>query len=155
MHRIFIFIGIILIGSGLLVYSVDIQIKGNTSLDEETVKLLMLGILGGLGLLFSIFGIVGAIIGRGKIKKQKHILNNGMETEATVDFVDKNFSILVQQKPIFSIVEYSYTDQNGNSHTRRVTNVNSDLVIRKQIQVGSKIKIKYIPDNPGDSVMLL
>ena len=83
------------------------------------------------------------------------ILQTGIDAQATVTFVDKNYSFLVNNKPIYSIVEYEYVDKNGVKHTRRIDNLNSDLVIRKKIEVGNTIKIRYSQTDYSQSIMLI
>jgi hypothetical protein len=154
-NKIIAFTGIVLIAVGFIVFFADIRITGNSGLGVEAAKFIILGILGGIGSLLIIAGFIGMLRGSMNKQKQNHILTDGIDAEGTVNFVDKNFSILVNHTPIYSIVEYSYTDHSGNPHTRRVTNVNSELVIRKQVVVGSKIRIKYSAENPAESVMFL
>lgn len=57
--------------------------------------------------------------------------------------------------PIYSIIEYTYVDPTGANHTRKITNFSTQIAIRKQIQVGSKIAIKYLAENPDESVIVL
>lgn len=163
-YKIFVFVGIILLGTGILLYFVLGQsgtaivvngVRDNSSSTRAIVQYSVSGFMGGLGLLF----IVGAMRSHSRVKKQQaqnmHILQTGIQTEAKVLFVDKNYSFLVNKKPIYSIVEYTYQDQTGQQHTRRVETIPSDMVIRTQIQVGSMIPIKYATENYGQSVMLL
>jgi hypothetical protein len=73
----------------------------------------------------------------------------------TVTFVDRNWKILLNKNPIYSIVEYYYKDNLGNQYTRKISNMSSELVIRKQIQVGAKIPVKYLSENPAESVIVI
>jgi hypothetical protein len=61
----------------------------------------------------------------------------------------------VNQTPIYSIVEYTYEDKYGKRHTRRIDRVDSKMVVRKQIQVGTRIPVKYAKEDPSKSVMVL
>ena len=70
-------------------------------------------------------------------------------------FADKNYSVLVNGKPIFSSVEFTYQDSAGKPHTGRKDNVNSDLVIRDKIVVGSLVAVKYLPENPDKNILIL
>jgi len=90
---------------------------------------------------FSIVGVVTGLIGlillisglrsRKKDKeKAEYIFNQGIPGKGRVTFVDKNYSMLVNEKPIYSIVEFVFTDHMGRDHTSRKDNVESDLVIR-------------------------
>lgn len=158
-NRIFIFTGVILIIVGVIVYQSDagVRISGRMA-DPGTAsaaKAIIGGGLGVLGILFSLGGLIGLVRGSKQNKRSAYILQTGVAAEGTVTFVDKNYSILVNKKPIYSIIEYTYNDSNGTAHTRKVNTVNSDMVIRNQIQVGSKIAIKYAADNPAESVFIL
>jgi hypothetical protein len=154
-NKIIVFTGLVLIAVGFIVFFSDIRVTGNIGLGSTTVKFIVLGTLGGIGSLLSLIGFIGMIRGSLNKQKQKQVMTDGIDTEGTVNFVDKNFTFLVNHTPIYSIVECSYTDNNGNAHTRRVTNVTSELVIRKQVVVGSKIKVKYSAQNPAESIMFL
>lgn len=43
----------------------------------------------------------------------------------------------------------------GAPHTSRKTGVESDLVIRNAIQVGSEVALKYLPEKPDTNVLIL
>lgn len=163
-HKLFLFVGIILLAVGILVYymigqgNMNITVNGvrdNSSSTRTILQLSIGGFLGGLGLLF----IVGGMRAKSRHAKQQkqiaHIMQTGIATEAKVLFVDKNYAILMNKKPIYSIVEYTYQDNTGRQHTRRVETLPSDMVIRKQIQVGGMIPIKYAIEDSSQSVMVL
>jgi hypothetical protein len=99
--------------------------------------------------------VIGMIRGSKQMKVNQYIMQNGIPAEGTVTFVDKNWTLLVNKNPIYSIIEYTYTDSNGAQYSRKVTNANSNLVTRMGIQVGSKIPIKYSPQNPAESVIVV
>ena len=113
------------------------------------------GLLTLLGVIFTLVGLKGLIRGSKTSKVNAQIVQNGIETDATVTFADKNYSLLVNHKPIYSIVEYKYKDNSGSEHVRRIDNVPSDLVIRNNIVVGANIKVKYLQEDPKRSVMLM
>jgi hypothetical protein len=154
-NKMIVFTGLVLIAVGFIVFFSDIRVTGNIGLGSTAAKYIVLGILGGIGSLLALIGFIGMARGSQNKLKQKQIMTDGVDTEGIVNFVDKNFTYLVNHTPIYSIVEYSYTDHNRNTHTRRVTNVTSELVIRKQVVVGSKIKVKYSAQNPAESMMFL
>lgn len=92
---------------------------------------------------------------RRKLKaRQERILQYGVETEATITFVDRNYGMLVNNRPIYSIVEYTFLDRMERQQTGRINNASSDYVIRNKLEVGSTIRIKYLPDDPTMSLML-
>lgn len=161
-----LFVGAILMGVGIVVY---VSIGDNPSIRVNNVPtslqsmsdgaqfMIRYGIacfIGGLGSVFFLGGLIGFSRGRNKAKRLARIAQTGIAAEATVTFVDKNFLVLVNKTPIYSIVEYRYRDTSGNEHVRRVDNVSSELVIRNKVEVGGKVRIKYAQEDPGQSVLL-
>ncbi|MES2837764.1 MAG: DUF3592 domain-containing protein [Bacteroidota bacterium] len=156
---VFLFVGIVLIAVGIIVSQSNMKVKINrqraNAEDSKTAISYVAWGLEGLGGIFALIGVMGVIRGKKQNKRNHYILQNGISAEGTVTFVDKNYAVLVNKKPIYSIVEYTYVDSTGSQHTRKVSNISSDIVIRKQILVGSKIQIKYASENPSESVMVL
>jgi len=163
-YLVFLFVGVILLGTAILVYYIlgldntNITVNGVRDNSDSTRTILQYsvgGFLAGLGLIF----IVAAMRARSRaIKQQKqnaHILKTGVAAEAKVIFVDKNYSFLVNNNPIYSIIEYTYQGSYGQQHMRRIETFSSDTVIRKQIQVGGMISIKYATEDSSMSVMVL
>jgi hypothetical protein len=100
--------------------------------------------------------LVGGLIGAGKTRKKAlAIFEKGVAAKGTVTFVDKNYGILVNNTPIYSIVEFTFQDARGITITSRKPNVSSDLVIRNRIEVGGHVAIKYLPDDPEQNILLL
>ena len=116
-------------------------------------------IFGGLGLIFMIIGAFMFFRGRSQAKKTQalaeKIFEMGVPTEGTVTFLDKNYGLLVNNKPIYSIVEFKFRDGNGQERVARKNNVSSDLAIRLKLEVGSKVQVKYMNDNPDQNILLL
>lgn len=162
--KVFIFVGLILAGVGALVYYIlghsnsTIIVNGVRDNSAETKEMLQYSLgggLAGLGLLFIVMGL-RALSKTAKQRKQvMHILQTGIAVEGTVTFVDKNYGILVNKTPIYSFLEYTYQDASGKQHIRRVDTIPSDFVIRKNIQVGSKVAIKYASEDSSQSTILL
>jgi hypothetical protein len=157
--RVFLVVGLILIGVGVYIAQSDISVSINKRrADPETAATARYAIgggLGGLGLLFAVGGVRGMIRGSRELKRKTAIMQTGIEAEGTITFVDKNYRLLVNKQPIYSIVEYTYVDSAGKQHTRRTENVPSDIVIRKQLAVGGKVPIKYSAQNAADSVLVI
>jgi hypothetical protein len=155
---IFLFVGIIFIVVGVIIYNSDTNVYINhqrASAEEgKAVVHYAGGGLMGLGALFTLIGLVAAVKSNKQKKRDQYILQNGIDALGTVTFVDKNWKILLNNNPIYSIVEYNYKDKSGNQYTRKISNMSSELVIRKQIRVGSNIQIKYLSENPGESVIV-
>jgi hypothetical protein len=113
----------------------------------------------GLGVVILVIGalmlITGLIRAKQKRKLALEIFQRGTLVKGNVTFVDKDYSLLVNNKPIYSIVEFTFQDSAGKTHTSRKTGVNSDLVIRDRIEVGGQVAVKYLPENPEVNILLL
>ncbi|MCP4438565.1 MAG: hypothetical protein GY810_06435 [Aureispira sp.] len=163
-NKILLFVGFLLIAVGIFVYymidleSAQIMVQNRPVTDGGLKNILAISIGGGiagLGGVFLIFGMIG-MARNSKLQKEKlHIMQTGIKTEGKVTFVDKNYSLLINNRPVFSIVEYTYKDKSGNDYSRRIDSINSNIVIRCQIQVGAIVAIKYKADDPSKSVILL
>jgi hypothetical protein len=161
MHKVVLFAGLILLAVGIVVYfaiGTVTHYNGNQVMGDGLRMTLQLSIGGFLALL-GILLIIGAMKAKSRNdaqqKQNMHILQTGMSTEGTVTFVDKNYAVKINRVPIYSIVEYVYKDNSGNQHTRRISNLSSELVIRKKIEVGAKIPVKYAVEDSSKSVMVL
>ena len=123
----------------------------------STVK--MLHGMTGLGVFFLVLGVILLITGllkaKARAKKAKDIFQRGTLAKGTVTFVDKNYSLLVNNKPIYSIVEFTFQDGSGKTHTARKDSVESDLIIRDQIVVGGQVALKYLPEDPDQNILIL
>lgn len=116
-------------------------------------------VFGGLGLIIFIIGVAMLVGSLARAKKRKAlamlIYERGIPVEGTVTFVDKNYSMLVNQKPIYSIVEFKFRDNSGKEQVARKNDVESDLVIRLKIEVGSKVQVKYLNEDPQKNILML
>lgn len=161
-HKIFMFVGFVLLATTALLYftldGATLRINGRVTTDPNTIgnfkNYLCLG-LGALGAFFAGIGVKGQAAAKKQAARNVYILQNGIETQGNITFVDKNYTLLINNAPVYSIVEYTYQDRNGNQHTRRINNIPSEIVIRKQIQVGGTIPVKYAPENSAESVMVI
>ena len=120
------------------------------------------GIMNGMiGLGVVLFAIGAFMLISGLIRRKKNaklamdIYQRGTLVKGNVTFVDKDYSLLVNNKPIYSIIEFTFQDSTGKTHTSRKTGVNSDLVIRDRIEVGGQVAVKYLPENPDTNILLL
>jgi hypothetical protein len=114
------------------------------------------------GLVFLLLGIILLIIGLRALKKKRKAktaildaLQHGVDAKARVTFVDKNYTITMNERPLFSIVEFEFSDDYGHVFTGRKDQVDSDLVIRNKVEVGSEVDIKYLPEDPSINALLL
>ncbi|MDZ4726588.1 MAG: hypothetical protein SH817_10550 [Leptospira sp.] len=158
---ILIFTGSILFLVGIFIYVMalgsHITIKTNLSISlaKQILQYGVPGLLISLGVIFNLMGIFG-IIRRAKTAKQNaFIMQNGLETDANVLFVDRNYLVRVNYQWIYSILEYEYKDALGNTHLRRIKDVPTEWVIRNKIEVGGKLKIKYLREDPKQSVVIV
>lgn len=130
--------------------------SGNLQMGVANINMF---VFGGLGLIFMVIGGIMFVRGRVLAKKNKALAEKifamGVPTEATVTFVDKNYGLLVNNKPIYSIVEFKFRDGSGAERVGRKNNVSSDLVIRLRLEVGAKVQIKYLNENPDQNILML
>ena len=157
--RVFLFVGLILIAVGVYVAQSNMAVRINRQrADAETAATARYAIgggVGGLGLLFALGGVRSMIRGSKEKKRNQEIMQNGVAAEGTITFVDRNYRVLVNKQPIYSIVEYTYRDSAGNAHKRRTETAPSDAVIRMGLAVGGKVAIKYSAQNPAESLIVV
>ncbi|TFG74071.1 MAG: hypothetical protein E4H23_12590 [Chrysiogenales bacterium] len=131
-------------------------LSGNVQFGAASINMF---VFGGLGLVFMVIGAILFFGGRGKAKKNKALAEKifamGVPTEATITFLDKNYGMLVNNKPIYSIVEFKFRDGSGVERIGRKNNVSSDLAIRLKLEVGAKIPIKYLNEDPDRNILIL
>lgn len=124
------------------------------------------GLLGaGFSAIFVLVGLVLLAVGgvltyagareRGKLSaRADHLETYGVEAEGTITFLDRNYGVLVNNRPIYSIVEYTFQDRMGREHTGRVDNFPSEVAIRSKLEVGSTVRVKYLAEDPTQSTLL-
>ena len=161
---ILLIMGIIFLAVGIFTYFVIDTAFGSIPAEASDLGLGQMenifqvgfsAVFGCIGGLMTLFGLLGLVRGSKRAKQENHIAQTGVEAEANVTFVDRNYGMLVNNRPIYSIVEYAYQDGMGNEFVGRMETVSTDTVIRNNIVVGSKIRIKYLPEDPGKSVPLI
>lgn len=112
-----------------------------------------------VGVILVLIGLPLFFMGRRQnnqyLAAKKSILDKGVPARGRVTFVDKNYSVLVNQKPIYSSVEYTFEDHLGRPHIGRSDAVDSDWVIRAQIAVGSEVELKYLANDPEQNQLVL
>jgi hypothetical protein len=143
-----------LVGGGIALVSG--LLSGKMTLGAASINMF---VFGGLGLIFMIIGAIIFFRGRARAKKNKALAEKifamGVSAEATITFIDKNYGLLVNNKPIYSIVEFKFRDGMGTERVGRKNNVSSDLAIRLKLEVGSKVQIKYMNEDPGPNILIL
>jgi len=111
--------------------------------------------IGAMILIGGILWITGNAKGKEKQELAAKIFKEGILTRGKVTFVDKNYNLLVNEKPIYSIVEVVFNDEMGREHVSRKDNIESDLVIRSQVVIGSEIDLKYMRDDPTKNAFII
>ncbi|HUU06731.1 MAG TPA: DUF3592 domain-containing protein [Patescibacteria group bacterium] len=143
-----------LVGGGIALVS-DL-LSGNLKVGLANLNMV---VFGGLGLVFMIVGAFLFIRSRIKGKQNKALAEKifamGVPAEATITFIDKNYGMLVNNKPIYSIVEFKFRDSSGSERVGRKNNVSSDLAIRLKFEVGAKVQIKYMNENPDQNILIM
>jgi serine/threonine protein kinase len=111
-------------------------------------------------IVFPILGVVFSAVGFGslyytlkRISKHNYIKKHGLETEAGVKFLERDYSIKVNGRPIYFVCGYTFTDDKGNIHYKKVNYLHEDKVMELDIRPMDTIKIKYLPDSPNDSII--
>lgn len=156
--------GVILIifGLGWLTTMGAMYVLGALTTPDIALPWYVLALWFGPGVVALLLGILLLIFGLRALKKKKKAkiamldaLKHGVDAKARVTFVDKNYYITMNERPLFSIVEFEFTDDYGHVFTGRKDQVDSDLVIRNKVEVGSEVDIKYVPEDPSINALLL
>jgi hypothetical protein len=98
LSKIKLITGITLLGAGILVIIIIGKDHSENQAFFDWSVLIFYGLGGGLavtGLVLSLVGLSGIVKGAKLSKLNAHIAQTGFETEGTVTFVDKNYSILI------------------------------------------------------------
>jgi len=109
----------------------------------------------GVGGFLSFLGVISLIRGGRSSKITQKVLREGVEGQGTVTFIDRNYRVRVNGRPVYSIVEYSYMDSIGNQYVNRIDDANTEFVIRAGWQAGTKIPIKYLSEDPQKSAVIM
>lgn len=79
--------------------------------------------------------------------RQQHIYKNGVPAEGKVVSLKPNRTVRVNRQYPYTDVEFTFQDGNGQSHTRRDSFL-SETVQRLNLQLGSRVTVYYLPDDP-------
>ena len=154
---ILIIVGLIFIGAGIFAGNTFGSFMGSApDVAQDALGLgqtVFLVAFIGVGALLVLFGVIALVRSGRRRQMTQRVLQEGVSAEAKITYIDKNYRVLVNNRPIYSIVEYTFVDGLGNQYVNRVDNVNSESLIRSGWQVGSVIPIKYNRDNPQQSAI--
>lgn len=152
----YIIAGLMFLVMGLIFVGVALLLGGSVA---SAGLASVTGIFLVVGGLMAVIGVVIIVGGRITTQKQKDkamlIYQTGVDAEAIVTFVDRNYRVLVNNRPIYSIVEFKFRDTSGVEHVARKETVQSELVIRNQVEVGSTVNIKYLLEDPSQNILML
>jgi hypothetical protein len=154
---ILILMGVIFIGVGLFtgnVFSSAFSGFADVGADVGSLGSIFTLVFGGVGALLVVLGGISVFRGRQTGQLHKQILETGVDAAGEVTYVDKNYRILINNAPIYSIVEYKYRDSSGMEYVNRMDRISTESVVRSGIAVGSQIQIKYLSEDPSQSTIV-
>jgi len=156
---ILLIMGVVFIGAGLLSGNViGSMMKSAPEMAQESIRMaqnIFTYSFVGIGALMSFFGVISLVRGGRSSKMTKKILQEGVEGQGTITFVDRNYQVRINGRPIYSIIEYAYKDSMGNQYANRIDDANTEFVIRAGWQVGVQIPIKYLSEDPQKSAIIM
>ena len=123
-----------------------------TSIFFDLTIVIFGAILVAIGIFYTAFTFVRL---RRRASMATNVLETGIETEGAVTFVDRNYSVKINGRYIYSIVEYKFIDSIKKEYVKEATEASTDEIVRCKIEVGSTVKIKYLPDDPTQSIIIL
>ncbi len=109
----------------------------------------------GIGLLGMVFLAVGLVKGQWRPGLAERILEAGFVADATITYLDKNYGLIVDDRPVYSIVEFTFRDSSGGEHKGRKSKVDTDLAARLDLRVGGTVRVKYLRDAPDTHMLIL
>jgi len=156
---ILLLMGVVFIGAGLFAGNMIGSMLGDApQIAQESMQLtqnIFTYSFVGVGALLSFFGVISLFRGGRSSQMKKKVLQDGVETQGKVTFVDRNYRVQINNRPIYSIIEYSYADSMGNQYVNRIEDANTEFVIRAGWQVGTPIPIKYLSEDPQKSAVIM
>ncbi len=155
LHAIF---AVAFIGAGIFTYIMLGTVPwAESGLSDEFIMGIRYGfpgvflLAGGLFVISAVRSLLGAVQNREMADK---LLERGIETTGQVTFIDRNWSIRVNERPIYSIIEYVF-EANGQQYTRRKTDAPTETVIRSGLAVGQSVPVFYLPEDPDQNMLLI
>jgi hypothetical protein len=142
MHRLFLFFAVLWIGLGLLMFGIG-------TLVTVTPVFTLLGVIfGSLGLFFLVVAIILRQVFAQRARDKQQIIDGGVDATGVVTFLDRNYSVRMNGRPPYFILEYKYADAFGGEHVATDRWADANQVIRRGLQVGSEIQVRYLPKSP-------
>ncbi len=126
---------------------------------DDSINNVILHSMGGLpaliGLPFLIMGLKERARNKREKKMRLYILQTGISAKAIITFYDKNWTIRINYKYPYSVVEYTYKDQNGNKYRNRLNEFPTEAAIRSGFQAGVTIPIKFDREDSSKSIIVI
>lgn len=98
---------------------------------------------------------VGALAAIPKKRRMANALvERGIETTGQITYVDRNWQIKVNERPIYSIIEYVF-EVDGEQYIRRKNDVPTEIAIRAGFAVGQTVPVYYLPEDPDNNMLLI
>lgn len=79
--------------------------------------------------------------------------DDAVETEGVITALQRDFTVFINHRPIYGMLEYRYRDRSGAWRTRRIERLNVELAQRAGWDVGASIRVRYRASDPGQSVI--
>lgn len=146
-------VGKMLIGLGLILVFIGLLVSGVSGFTPTTMEEMIPVVF--FGALITIWGLITHRRQKRLSKARQKILQDGVVGEGRIKFLDRNYRVEINGRPVYSIIEYDYVDSAGNYYINRVDNVDTDAIIRTGWQVGSTIPIKYLSEDARQSTIIM
>lgn len=78
---------------------------------------------------------------------------DAVETEGVITALHRDFTVFINHRPIYGMLEYRYRDRSGAWRTRRIERLNVELAQPAGWDVGASIRVRYRASDPGQSVI--
>ena len=105
-----------------------------------------------MGLSILVVGLLafaaGLLLDRARRGLAARIDAQGISATATISRVEPNWNVRVNGRPIYTIVEFAFTDSGGAPRQVRKTRLSADLVAGSRIAPGSQVEVRYLMDDP-------
>ncbi len=118
------------------------------------VFLILVGVFGLLGISFFLAALAANRISAQRVKRRQAILTHGIETTGVITYLDRNFSLRLNGRFPYSIVEYRFTDADGHEQVVTDRRVSAEQAIRQSWQVGTPLLVRYLRNSPKQSTIV-
>lgn len=138
----------LVIGGGIMLAGGSAEAAGGTG---RIFALMSLGFLATGGLMVG----AGLLMSRAAKQRTALIETQGVSAKGTVTRVEPNWNVRVNGRPVYSIVEFTFTDSSGGPRQVRKTRIGAGLAANSQIAPGSEVEVKYLMGDPRQCGLVL